>query len=208
VDKPIGHKYSAYATPMHITQLSLVMLKATFAELGEEGFVFRFTQDFNTTGVVIDTTYNKESEIYGKKPAIIVNRGGVSSQQISTSDLAGQNINTSAALKTSLVTASLIIKILSKMQSEVDYLSNEVFNFLLMCRSVFPSLMGLHRVEHPTLSEISVTEQDDTMYYCVASLPYSMQYKWTHLVPQNILNSIGFYVNDQFIFDIPEQNNA
>lgn len=187
---------------MHVAQLTLVMLKATFAELGEDDYPFRYTQDFSTTGIVIDTQLNKSSEVYGIKPALIVNRGGVNAQQIAIGDKALQNqINNNSQLS-SLTQSSVEVKIISKASSEVDFLSNEVFNFLLMSRSIFPKMLGLHTASPPSLSQIIPMEQDDTMFYCVATMPFSMQYKWVHLITQNILNNIGFYINDKYVFNI------
>ena len=202
MDKPVGHKYIPYGTPMHVAQLTLVLLKATFAELGDETYPFRYTQDFGTTGVVIDTQLNKHSEIYGLKPAIIVNRGPVNGQQIAVGDKALQNqVNNNSQLS-ALIQSSVDIKIISKVSSEVDFLSNEVFNFLLMSRKLFPQLLGLNVASPPSLSPIASMEQDDSMFYCVATMPFSMQYKWVHLVPQVILNNIGFYMNEKYVFNI------
>jgi len=185
---------------MHIAQLTLVMLKATFAELGGDNYVYKYTQDFNTTGVVIDTVFNKESGAYGKKPAVIVSRGAVNSNQISAGDMGVQSIHTHNSMKTSLVQSSVEIKVLSKNSGEVDHLSNEVYNFLLMCRTVFPKMLGIHMANNPSMSPISPMEQDDHMYYCVASLPYQTQYMWRHLIPQNILNGIHLYINNEESF--------
>jgi hypothetical protein len=202
MDKPVGHSYTAYGTPMHVAQLALLMLKATFAELGGNDYQFKFTNDFNTTGILIDTQYNKDSYMYGRKPALIVNRGAISSQQFAIGDRAVHNLKTNNEVRSSLVNSGVEVKIISKASMEVEILSNEVFNFLLMCRRVFPNILGLHSADTPGLTPITPYEQDDSMYYCVGSLPFSMQYKWVHLVPQTILDNIGFYNDDNYVFNI------
>lgn len=182
---------------MHIMQLVLVMLKATFAEIGGVNFAFRYVNDFEQTGIIIDTEFNKESGAYGKKPALVVARGAVNSQQIAMGDRSSQSIPTQNSTKTSLVHSSVDVRILSKSSVEVDLLGNEVLNFLVSCRTLFPSMLGLHQVSNPTLTAISTLEQDDTMYYATATMSFLMQYKWRHLVPQNILNSLHLYINDE-----------
>lgn len=205
---PIGHNHIPYGTPLHVTQLALALLKAAFAEMGGEDYAYRYQNDFDATGIVIDTVFNKDSGVYGKKPQLVVARGGISPQQVSLGDRADKSVKTTNEVQTSLIQSSLEIRVLSKSSLEVDILGNEVFNFLLMCRGLFPKMLGVHIANHPNLSAVSQTEQDDTLYVCTASLQYSMQYKWLVLPPQELLKGIDFYINDIFTFELnhPESN--
>lgn len=196
MSRPVGHTLTPYGSPMHIAQLTLVLLKATFANLGGDNYPFKYTKNVNTTGIVIDTSFNKNSKIFGIKPLLVVSREAVTGTQLSPNDIAYQSIKTLDSIETSMISSSVSVKILSKDVGEVDILSAQVFNFLFSCRNSFQALLGVHQAQTPTLSPIIPYEQDDKLFFCTATLPYIAQYKWTHTVPQNILEQIDLYTND------------
>ena len=193
MDVPIGNQLTPRTTPLHVYQLVLVLLQMTFEEL-EDTHPFRYRPDPDTTGIFFDTVYNKDSEVYGGKPVIVVSRGGVSTSPTVTGDRGLTNNLTGHQLKTGLVSSSVTVKIISSNPGMVDILSNEVFNTLTAIRTLLPSLTSISTVSSFSLSEIAKYEESDVMYYCVAGMSYNMQYKWTHKTKAELLNSISIYL--------------
>lgn len=73
--RPIGNPIIPYDTPLHVMELFLQILKLTFEELPED-YPYRYVRDdFDKSGVAFDVALNKDSEVYGKKPLVVVSRG-------------------------------------------------------------------------------------------------------------------------------------
>ena len=195
MDVPIGNSLVPKTTPMHVSELVLLIIKETFRLL-EDGHPFKYTDDFATTGVVFDTIYNKDSEVYGKKPLIIVSRGDMSTSPAILGDLAAQSSTLGNKYKTGLVGSGVTIKVIANSAGLADILSNEVFNILLTLRMMLPNLTSVLTINSLTMGAVATFDDGDHEYYCVGSVNYSMQYKWTHKKPTEILQAIGLHLQD------------
>lgn len=191
---PVGNKILPKCTPLHVTDLVRLIIKETLASQDPTKFPFVFTDDYATSNVAIDSVFNKESEAYGKKPIIIISRGGQMGSPIVIGDLATMNIKTGNSRDTTMVRSSVEIKVLAKKPKEVDILSQHIFNTLVMSRTMLTGLLGVTMVDSVSMSQVSQLEQDDHMYFTAITMPYQMQYSWTNIIPQNILASILIYV--------------
>jgi hypothetical protein len=197
---PVGSSLTPYSTPMHVYQLVLQLLRETFATMGGDDYPFRYTPDFETTRILVDTIYNKDSEAFGKKPLLVVSRGGIGMAPTVIGDRGTMNLRTSAGTYTTLVSSSVNVKVIGRTQATTDILANEVFNFLTTCRTLLPRLTAVHTVQGINLSEIGPLEQDDSLFVCIASLNYAMQYRWVQIDPVLLLKGIDFYVNEDLIY--------
>ena len=191
---PVGNKILPKCTPLHVTDLVRLIIKETLASQDPTKFPFVFTDDYATSNVAIDSVFNKESEAYGKKPIIIISRGGQMGSPIVIGDLATMNIKTGNSRDTTMVRSSVEIKVLAKKPKEVDILSQHIFNTLVMSRTMLTGLLGVTMVDSVSMSQVSQLEQDDHMYFTAITMPYQMQYSWTNIIPQNVLASILIYV--------------
>ena len=205
VTHPTGHQLIQPFTPLHVTNLFLLMLKDTFSSVPESiNYPFKFSPDYNETGILIDTVYNRESNIHGK-PYLVVGRGPVNTQPIVLGDRYMDNYTGTIPplddahkvfhkFQTTQLHSSLTIKVISKHSAEVDILSNEIFSFLTTTRTALTKHAPIQFTSSINLSEISKFEQDDTMFYCVAGMQYTLQYKWVTWMEKNILGFIGLYL--------------
>ena len=211
VTHPTGHNLIQTFTPLHVTNLFLLALKDTFSSVPPDlNYPFTFNTDYNKTGILIDTVYNRESNIHGK-PYLVVGRGPINTQPIVIGDRIQENytgyINPNSDntkffrnFQTTQVHSSINIKIISKHSAEVDILSNEVFSFLVASRTAMTKHMPIQMSSSIMMSEISKFEQDDTMFFCSAQMSYVLQYKWVTWMLQNLIKSISVYLST-FITD-------
>jgi len=203
VDPPVGHKFTPKTTPLHVYQLVMQLLRITMTTISEDDdFPFLFTDNAETTGVVLDTVYNKEAPTFGKKPLIVVSRGNMSSQIAGMGDTVDARLGRTLQYKTSMVQSSVQIKTIAKHSGEVDILSNIIYNFLLTCRTVLPSLTSIHSIQGVSMSPVAQFEESDHLYYTQASIEFIMQYQWTWDFTPMLFDKIGFYLNNKLIIDL------
>jgi len=189
-DLPIGNKYTPYGTPLHVSQLFRIYLEQTFRSFDED-HPFRATDDWNTSGVVFDTVFNKESEVHGAKPLIIVSSNGYTYGNLSQGDLAAAQLTSMQVKHTSLITSGTVIKVIGDNYGTVDILANEVFNMLITARTLLPRMTTIHQIVGISVSPISTFDEGDHMYFAQIDVSYLLQYQWTLTVPELILESIA-----------------
>lgn len=186
---PYGNKYTPVTTPLHIAQLLMMYLKEAFKDY-PDGHPYQYTDNFNTTGILFDTVFNKEAHVYGGKPVILINRGSLNSNPAVIGDTASSDVALTQMKRTGLIRSSAEIKIISSLYGHADALSNEVYSMLLTARRLLPSISSIHVADALSMTQIQPFDDGDHEYYSQIQLGYTMQYKWGHIDPGEILNSI------------------
>jgi len=189
-DYPIGNRLVPYGTPLHVTELFLRLLKIVFAEFPED-YPYRYIEnDYDNTGILFDVALNKESEIFGKKPLVIVTRGSQNTTPINIGDLAHAHIPTNFKAGSNTYVGQLNFHVLSKTKAEVEIISQHIFGLLMLCRTWMPKMLNIHMVQSIMLSEVTKMEDDDTVFFTQGSFSYVGQYIWTQQTDDPILKSI------------------
>lgn len=191
---PRGNPLVPYGTPLHVAELVLALLRLTFAALPED-HPYRFTDDYATTGILFDTTYNKDSGAFGIKPLVVVSRGGQSTAPIMTGDMAALSKALERKIGSTLVSASVDIQVRGRAKAETEIVGQLVFGMLTACRTLMPELAGVHMVENLSLSPSIRDDRDDAQFVARLSLTYSMQYAWQWTLPAELLRVIGLSIN-------------
>lgn len=197
---PKGHEITPVYTPYHVVQLAIILLKATFNTIGPEDYPFRYDSDSHVSKISIDTVYNRAARIIGKKPTVAVTRSAIQSGQIVQGDLADGKYFAPEYVKTNLINSGLIFRISTRTFAECDIFSNELFNFLVACRTYLPKFTGIHHIQAINMGQPMQSEQDDTIYVSEAQLSYQMQYKWLQIDVQRLIESIHVFLNDEEIY--------
>lgn len=193
---PVGSQLVPYESPAHVTDLVLIMVKELFRCL-PEGHPYRFTDDFDTTGVLVDTSYNKASEIWGKKPIITVSRGMQNAGVIVLGDMATMNIPMQSHMASNLVSATTEIHVVSKSRAETEIIAERVFSSLMMLRTHGKKLLGVHMINSISMANPQPLEQDDQSYDVAITMQYYMQYKWEDVIPVTLLQAVCTHVNER-----------
>lgn len=197
VSSPKGHKFTPRSTPLHVAQLVMQLLRYTMESWSEDAdYPFTYTSDYQTTKVLLDTAYNKESQVHRTKPLVLVNRGAQQTQSVCLGDTAFSSSKENFKNKTALVNSAVNLTAIGAKSAEVDLLASELFNFLVSTRTVLPGLTSIHKINSVDLGPVSAFEEDTRLYSCQASLTYSMQYKWVWSTENTQLNGINTFIND------------
>lgn len=175
---PVGNPLVPYGTPLHVTELFLQVLKMTFEDFPEDHPLRYIENDFENSGIAFDVSLNRESEIYGKKPMIIVSRGMQTATSHMLGDLAGMHMPSAGRTKSNLYGASINAQILGRVKAEVEIIGQYVFNLLMFWKTRLPGTLGVHSVDSITLTEVNKMEDDDAMYVCQAQMNFLGQYIW------------------------------
>lgn len=192
---PIGNNLVPYGTPLHVNELFLRLLKVVFSALPEE-YPYRYDEtSLENTGIVFDVALNKESEIFGKKPLVIVSRGPQNSTPIDIGDYAHGHFPSNVKFGSNVYTGSTNFQIISKTKAEVEIISQNIFGLLMMQRTRLPMLLNIHMVQSVSLSDVNKMEDDDTMFLAQGNFTYIGQYLWVQTTDDPILKSIGLSVD-------------
>lgn len=186
---PIGSRLTPRGTPLHVSELMLLLVKQAFANLPSSS-PYLFRTSYEDTGVHIDMALNKESGIYGKKPIIVLSRGPVRDQPMALGDVASARPTAGHVHRTGLVASSIGFKVLSRAKLECEVVAQTLFCILRQYRILLPSLLGLHSVDSVELSEVQRFEEDDEMFLAQLNWSYTMQMHWTEDHKAPVLLSI------------------
>lgn len=174
----MGNPLVPYGTPLHVTELFLQVLKMTFEDFPENHPLRYIENDFENSGIAFDVALNRESEIYGKKPMIIVSRGAQNASSHVLGDLAAMHMPSASRTKSNLYSASINAQILGRVKAEVEIIGQHVFNLLMFWRARLPGTLGVHSIENVILTEVNKMEEDDAMYVAQAQMSFLGQYVW------------------------------
>lgn len=191
---PLGNPLIPYGTPLHVAELALQLFKLTFAEFPKD-YPFHYeADDFEKTGIAFDVALNRESEIYGKKPLVIVARGGQNVSPVIIGDLAQSMPRIGEKHGSTLYNGMLNISVLSRAKAECEIIAQHLFSILTMARTHFPSAICMHMIQAINLSEAMKMEDDDSMYYAQITVNFVGQYIWRQKENDPILRSIKLAV--------------
>ena len=198
---PKGNKLGPSASPLHISQLIYQILKFTFANQ-PSSYPFKWNENINLTGIVFDTVFNKDAEIYGKKPIIICSCGQMALNQVAVGDKAYQSVESGNSFKVSMVSSTVAVKIISRVHAEAEIIKDEVFKCLVAIRTYLPQLTNIHYISGIIADETRKFQLDENMYVGMVNLQYMMEYAWRHDIAQNILSGMDVIINDTFGFKV------
>lgn len=202
---PIGHTLVPYGSPLHVSELFLQILKIHFGEF-PEGHPFRYTDDFETSGIAFDIALNKESGIYGVKPLVVLSRGNQTSDITILGDLGAAKPMLMRKACAGMYACSQNFNILSKSRPEVEIIGEIIYSLIMFRRVNLPSFLNLHMIQNLTLSEAARMEDDDAMFMVQGAFSYLGQYIWKKSYKGEVFKSssvnVGLLGKDQ-----PEQPN-
>lgn len=193
---PIGHKYTIPNSPQHIYQLTALLLRESFRTFPED-HPYRYTDDFDTTRLVVDTAFNRDAGVHGKRPIAIIRRGPVATSDRPIGDTGTATSRGSASIKTATIRSSVSAQAICATRAEADGLGMELFNFFVFCRTRLPALVPIQYISEVSLSEVSRMDLEEPAYTCTAMFGYTMSYKWNHVEKDVPLAQVTTHFNTQ-----------
>lgn len=164
---------------MHVRDLLLTLLRTQFSEFPSTFPYHYYSDNYLKSSITFDVSYNKDSDNYGSKPLVIVEREAQMTSPVVVGDLAAYIPQRSFGRGSTLVNSTITVKVLSRIHAEVEIIGQTIFNIMLSYRTTLPGVLGIHNIPSITLSGITRFDQDAMMFICQIDMPFSMQYKWT-----------------------------
>lgn len=202
VNIPPIHAQTIQHSPYHITQLLILILQDFFSAGLPKDYYWKWTPDFNTTQVLFDTVYNKESAAVAKKPIIIVSHGDLITQQAVMGNVHSADFNKKTGsvniMNLSLGNSTIFCQVVSPKYSESSLIATMIMYFLLAIQSVLPVLLGIHHVHSISMSTTSPIKESETMYVTTVTMPISMQLAWIQSIQPTaaLLETISMKIDD------------
>lgn len=191
VHYPIGNPLVPHGTALHVTELFLQFLKIVFEDVPAD-YPYKYIEnDFENSRIAFDVNLNKESEIYGKRPIVIVSRGQQSTTPTEIGDLALSNFRNNFKVGSNLYTSSINFQVVSSAKAECEIVAQNIFSVLMFYRTHLPKILNLHMVESIMLSEVDKMEDDDTIFTVQGAVNYLGQCVWTQSTNTPLLKSTG-----------------
>lgn len=205
---PLGSPLIPYGTPLHVTELFLQVLKTTFADFPED-YPYRYIPgDYTASGVAFDVALNKDSNIYGKKPLIVVSRGAQTTSPQVIGDIAHVNLPRNVKFGTGLVSSSVNVAVSSRVKAEAEIVAQLVFGTMMLCRTHMPQLLGIHMVDAIQLTDVNRMDEDDAMFVANAMFQYTTQYVWKQTTIDAVLRGIGINLERVRGVRVPPRESA
>lgn len=202
VDIPPIHSQTIQHSPYHLVQLLILILQDFFSEGLPKDYYWKWTPDFETTQILFDTVFNKESAAIAKKPIIVVSHGDLTNQRtvIGNTHSGSFNLQTGSVetMNLSLGNTILICQVVSSLHSESSLIATLLFNYFIALQSILPPLLGIHQVHNVNMSTTSPIRESETMYVTTVSMPVSIQLAWLQSIQPTaeLLHAIGLKIQN------------
>lgn len=195
IQYPVGNPLVPYGTPLHVTELFLQLLKHVFTEVPLD-YPYKYVpDDYEKTGIAFDVSLNKESEIFGSTPIVVISRGSQNAAPNMLGDLAGAYIPKEVKYGSNLYASSINFQTVSKSRAETEIISQHIFSTLMFYRTTLPVILNIHMVQSIYLGELTKMEDDDTVFYVQGGFTYLGNYTWKQVVNHPELKGISLQVN-------------
>lgn len=202
VSIPPIHSQTIQHSPYHLTQLLILLLQDFFSEGLPKEYYWKWTPDFDTTQILFDTSYNKESAAIGKKPIVVVSHGDLTNQRTVLGNVHSGDFNpkkgSANIMNLSLGNTMFICQVVSSLYSESSLIATLIFNYFVAMQALLPDLLGIHQVHNVHMSTTSPIRESETMYVTTVSMPVAIQLAWIQsIIPTaEMLSSISLKIQN------------
>ena len=178
----------AAGSPLAIQGVFLEIIRERFRPDDGIGIVWR--SDITTTDVVIETSYNEETESRSQTPAVYVTRLQTVPAKLAVGDRAGVRLRDHLEGFGALATVAMMVECVSNDEGESAILGDIVQYMLLASQDVIQREFGFYDMTHPTLSQTSVYSRDVNKWS--TNVEFSVQFwiRWSQVPIAPLLQQI------------------
>lgn len=165
----------AAGSPLAIQGIFLEILRERFKE--GNGLEWAYRDDITTTEILIETSYNEETESRSQTPAVYVTRLQSRPQKVAIGDRAGVRLRDHLEGFKALMEVALSIECVSNDEGESAIIGDIVQFTLLAAQDVIQREFGLHDFQHPVLGQTIPYERDQNKWS--SPVDFTIQF-WVH----------------------------
>lgn len=182
-------------SPLAIQGLFLEILRERFKEGNGLNLVWR--DDITRTEVLIETSYNEETESRSQAPAIYVTRLESRPTREILGDRAGVELKEHLEGFAALMTVTMYLECVSNDEGESAILGDTVQFTLLTAQDVIQKEFGFHHFEHPVLGQTVPYDRDTKKWSTPVSFSVQFWIRWSQVPIVPLLQQIRERITDQ-----------
>jgi hypothetical protein len=179
----------AAGSPLAIQGIFLEILRERFKE--GNGLEWPYNEDPTLTEILIEASFNEETESRNQTPALYVNRLQSRPLRIAVGDRAGLRLKDHLEGFTALMTVALSIECVSNDEGESSVLGDTVQFTLLAAQDVIQREFGLHSFEHPILGQTTPYDRDTSKWMSPVEFNIEFWVRWIQVPISPLLQQLG-----------------
>lgn len=184
----------AAGSPLAIQGIFLQIVRERFREDAGIGIVWR--QDISTTDVVVETSYNEETESRSQTPAVYVTRLQTVPAKVAVGDRAGVRLRDHLEGFGALTTVAMQLECVSNDEGESAILGDIVQYMLLASQDVIQREFGFYDMSHPSLGQTTVYSRDVNKWVTPVEFTVQFWIRWSQVPIAPLLQQINQRVLD------------
>lgn len=179
----------AAGSPLAIQGVFLQIIRERFRSDAGIGIVWR--EDISTTDVVIETSYNEETESRSQTPAVYITRLNTVPSKVVVGDRAGVRLRDHLEGFGALTTVAMQVECVSNDEGESAILGDIVQYMLLASQDVIQREFGFYDMSHPSLGETTVYPRDVNKWSTMVNFTVQFWIRWSQVPIAPLLQQIS-----------------
>lgn len=179
----------AAGSPLAIQGVFLQIIRERFRSDANIGIIWR--EDISTTDVVIETSYNEETESRSQTPAVYITRLNTVPSRVVLGDRAGVRLTDHLEGFGALTTVAMQVECVSNDEGESAILGDIVQFMLLASQDVIQKEFGFYDMSHPTLGETTVYPRDVNKWSTMVNFTVQFWIRWSQVPIAPLLQQIS-----------------
>jgi len=186
---PQDRSVIAAGSPLAIQGIFLEVIRERFTP--NAGLNWVWNPDITQTGVVIEASYNEETESRNETPAVYVTRQNTVPARVVVGDRAGVHLPDHLEGFAAYTTCQMQVEVVSNDEGESAVLGDIVQFMLLASQDVIQREFGLHDFTHPTLGPTQPSPRDVNKWSTMIDFQVSFWIRWSQVPIAPLLQQIA-----------------
>jgi hypothetical protein len=179
----------AAGSPLAIQGIFLEIFRERFKE--GNGLEWTWRDDITLTEILIETSYNEETESRSQTPALYITRLQSSPSQVSIGDRAGVALPQHCEGFSALMTVHMALECVSNDEGESAIIGDTVQFTLLTAQDVIQREFGLHDFEHPVLGQTTPYDRDTKKWVTPVTFTIQFWVRWSQVPIAPLLQQLS-----------------
>lgn len=179
----------AAGSPLAIQGIFLEVLRERFKK--GNGLEWIYNDDITCTEILIETSFNEETESRSQTPAIYVNRLQSRPLKVAIGDRAGVRLTDHLEGFTALMEVAISLECVSNDEGESSIIGDTVQFTLLAAQDIIQREFGLHSFQHPILGQTVPYERDTTKWVSPVEFNIEFWIRWTQVLIAPLLQQLA-----------------
>ena len=185
----------AYGSPLAIQGIFLEIIRERFKP--GNGLYISWNPDPTLSGIIIETSFNEETEVRNKVPAVFINRLQTIPSKTIVGDRVGTYLPSHLEGFGAICTTGILMECVSNDEGESAIIGDIVQYMVLASQDVIQREFGFYDMSHPTLSQTTPYKRDQDKWS--TNIEFSVQFwiRWAQVPIRPLLQQIAQRVSQK-----------